>query len=67
MMGNPNNEKVGAQLQDLNRKTEIPYFISDEIIVATAIALPQKDVATEEESIEILVTITQLNPTNHWS
>ena len=56
MMGNPNNEKVGAQLQDLNRKTEIPYFISDEIIVATAIASisSKKDVATEEESIEIL-------------
>lgn len=56
MMGDPNNEIVGALLQDLNRKTEIPYFISDEIIVATAIASisSKKDLATEEESIKIL-------------
>ena len=55
-MGDPNNEQVGTLLKDLNRKTEIPYFISDEIIVATAIASisSKKDHATEEESIKIL-------------
>ena len=55
-MGNPNDEKKGAQLKDLDRNVEIPYFITSEIIVATAIAsiLSDKDCVTEEESSKIL-------------
>ena len=65
-MGDPSNIKGGGLLQDLNRKESLPYFISDEIIVSTAIAsiLSDKGNATEAESQKVLSEYYATEPYN---
>lgn len=63
-LGDPHDERNAGLLQDLNRKEAVPYFISDEIIVATAIAsmLSDKETATEEEAKRILFDYYETEP-----